>query len=91
MRGTHLPQTFDAEQARFIPARAGNTTIVPSLKDDYSVHPRTCGEHTFSRVLSTFLTGSSPHVRGTQRGVAGIKVVGRFIPARAGNTPSVRR
>ena len=71
---------------RFIPARAGNTTTRWCCGRAGTVHPRTCGEHACADRAASAASGSSPHVRGTQR--AGPPPLGanRFIPARAGNT-----
>ncbi len=53
-----------------------------------TVHPRSRGEHSRNNCVATAPTGSSPLARGTQRRRAIVHVVGRFIPARAGNTPT---
>jgi len=74
---------------RFIPACAGNTIKLNTKKQAVAVHPRMRGEH-FTRV--SFLvnkTGSSPHARGTQQPAETSLSDDRFIPACAGNTPSV--
>ena len=51
-----------------------------------SRHPRAGGEHGRSATITAATFGSSPRGRGTQRGFSGRSPVGRFIPARAGNT-----
>ena len=56
-----------------------------------SVHPRTGGEHSSSTTPSPIRFGSSPHGRGTHPGGRWAGGVGRFIPARAGNTASRER
>ena len=50
---------------RFIPARAGNIKTPPLKPPLDTVHPRTCGEHSFGKHLPPNPRGSSPHVRGT--------------------------
>ena len=77
-----------AMPSRFIPARAGNTwtkartsrgNMTPVTCDP--VHPRSRGEH-----LMRFI----PLARGTPSGPS-CPLPGRFIPARAGNTPACQR
>ncbi len=75
-----------AAKTRFIPARAGNTAFVLRRGKLISVHPRACGEHPAAIAGEHRNVGSSPRVRGTQTGRAGIAAHRRFIPARAGNT-----
>ena len=52
------------------------------------VHPRVCGEHSSVEVGFQGQDGSSPRVRGTRAEIAQRLVIGRFIPACAGNTPA---
>ena len=76
---------------RFIPARAGNTGGCSAAPAPFSVHPRSRGEHHTVHGVPDPLAGSSPLARGT-REVVGVAVqAGRFIPARAGNTPGTWR
>ena len=69
VRGTHetCPAKHFAE--RFIPACAGNTPgqIVPFINQ--AVHPRVCGEHSFTGFPDCHASGSSPRVRGTHLAV----------------------
>ena len=51
-----------------------------------AVHPHTRGEHAISTQCHRARSGSSPHARGTRRGVGEKESVIRFIPTRAGNT-----
>ena len=87
-RGTRASHSQQRLLHRFIPARAGNTRH--SLRNPFRVpvHPRTGGEHWCIDYGTMFLTGSSPHGRGTRRDGrrADDLPVLRFIPARAGNT-----
>ena len=71
---------------RFIPAWAGNTVFDCAVHFAKSVHPRVGGEHFHLCHAGQASPGSSPRGRGTHamRGVIG--VIGRFIPAWAGNT-----
>ena len=90
-RGTHTHSLRGNTRCRLIPARAGNTSIVITSPVMISAHPRSRGEHWSSWRVMVSVYGSSPLARGTQ--VQGVSGSGRerLIPARAGNTPSVRR
>ena len=79
---------MDAADYRFIPARAGNTTRVPSTTHCSSVHPRSRGEHWGGSPSCGTTGGSSPLARGTLRRPPPLHPPRRFIPARAGNTSS---
>jgi len=89
VRGTLQGRLSQPQKKRFIPARAGNTNASSGVDGYSAVHPRACGEHTISNILSAILDGSSPRVRGTPRGLHRIRQQFRFIPARAGNTPAL--
>ena len=72
--------------ARFIPACAGNSDVVPPASISMTVHPRVCGEQTRLSFGFLLCVGSSPRVRGTVCSYLW-KVSGcRFIPACAGNS-----
>ena len=76
---------------RLIPARAGNTWVRKALPGRGAAHPRSRGEHRCRSSASAGYVGSSPLARGT---LGALVVVGaglRLIPARAGNTWSLRR
>ena len=90
-RGTLVFRMNAGRQVRFIPARAGNTQAVMTLRVTIPVHPRAGGEHSSSAVRNAWRTGSSPRGRGTLGCADGIAYVVRFIPARAGNTTGRRR
>ena len=71
---------------RFIPAYAGNTrNSLPEMRKQ-AVHPRVCGEHEDLYREEHYSPGSSPRMRGTQRGPIRRRCRIRFIPAYAGNT-----
>ena len=50
---------------RFIPAGAGNTSKSLLHLENYTVHPRGCGEHSGVLAKRHAQLGSSPRVRGT--------------------------
>ena len=89
VRGTFVHAAVAADQLRFIPAGAGNICCISSLLCVGAVHPRGCGEHKPKMTRTLDRHGSSPRVRGT----LGVTYVDfsdyRFIPAGAGNMPSM--
>ena len=87
-RGTLHDAVEAAAEARFIPARAGNTRRRPSGISVCPVHPRSRGEHGSGQTELRCDAGSSPLARGTQIFDTPFQLCQRFIPARAGNTPS---
>ena len=87
VRGTSQDEHCSSNSARFIPARAGNMYPPTPRPSPPAVHPRTCGEHSFSVTHAGAPAGSSPHVRGTLWHRKGRLLNNRFIPARAGNIP----
>ena len=89
-RGRGTPMAIDARRVvlRFIPARAGNTRSPGLSTCNIPVHPRAGGEHSSAAVTAAMHAGSSPRGRGTRvLGVLSNETL-RFIPARAGNTPT---
>ena len=91
MRGTpHIPNLV-IQQARFIPAHAGNTVLNDLEQGSEAVHPRACGEHSSSGSALATTDGSSPRMRGTLRHGLDRLLDRRFIPAHAGNTVLVGR
>ncbi len=88
-RGTLKVKRAANHRIRFIPAWAGNTTVVTGGTGVATVHPRVGGEHHWVRYSPVCLSGSSPRGRGTRAaGLARCQGF-RFIPAWAGNTPPV--
>ena len=90
-RGTQFQAQDVLEDLRFIPARAGNTSLAGATTPRHPVHPRSRGEHATSRDCTATITGSSPLARGTRTEARGRISAARFIPARAGNTSARRR
>ena len=86
-RGTQIKAGKMRKQARFIPARAGNTHCRNSHHCCAAVHPRSRGEHITMLVDYKARDGSSPLARGTRFCNLIYNGNFRFIPARAGNTP----
>ena len=89
VRGTGRRSSSRAARRRFIPACAGNRREAAFLDVPVSVHPRVCGEQAVSRVAPFCRCGSSPRVRGTVRRGQCEYISFRFIPACAGNSPSL--
>ena len=73
---------------RFIPTRAGNTSSGVVSQPKLSVHPHSRGEHSDRFTIYPKRSGSSPLARGTQHEGGFFDREPRFIPTRAGNTPS---
>ena len=84
--GERSCQPFAASAPVGSSPRVRGTACPPSpLGVPRSVHPRACGERRYQPENFTRLIGSSPRVRGTGRARAVGVLLGRFIPARAGN------
>ena len=65
VRGTPACYFTRLRRCRFIPARAGNTTVDIAALTANPVHPRACGEHPCTSSKRSSNSGSSPRVRGT--------------------------
>ena len=85
VRGTEFPGKPRRERQRFIPACAGNGSVILQAESWTAVHPRVCGERRNPMVKLGADLGSSPRVRGTEFRVGRTVEVERFIPACAGN------
>ena len=85
VRGTVTTAEYLIQQARFIPAGAGNGWWCRTLSVAFTVHPRGCGERDGKGGTEPRLTGSSPRVRGTGQCTGCLLFTYRFIPAGAGN------
>ena len=89
VRGTGPFVLPSARLQRFIPACAGNSENVPPLIAAVAVHPRVCGEQFVCPAGEPDKAGSSPRVRGTGPNQLFSCDRGRFIPACAGNRPTI--
>ena len=87
-RGTRRPRGGLHPTRRFIPARAENTARLPCRAHTPAVHPRSRGEHRMTLSGRSDVNGSPPLARGTLDGIYRRGAARRFIPARAGNTPT---
>ena len=74
---------------RFIPALAGNRPVVIMLICWPPVHPRACGEQESMVNRTAEGSGSSPRLRGTALCPKCYAEVPGFIPALAGNSPTM--
>ena len=91
MRGALEPISANITGWRIIPAYAGSTTDLASLKVSLRDHPRVCGEHGFQKRRKRTVEGSSPRMRGALLRVGGEIAVLGIIPAYAGSTLLPRR
>ncbi len=87
-RGTPSRRRQPHQQARFIPACAGNATKKSSTSTRWSVHPRVRGERSAPSKPYGPNVGSSPRARGTLAELRDAEAMLRFIPACAGNAAS---
>ena len=88
VRGTRDVTFYHVCRPRFIPACAGDTEQTLTQSQEYTVHPRVCGEHGHTSTFFDLQCGSSPRVRGTHNISSDTVPCRRFIPACAGNTTS---
>ena len=85
-RGTRPGSPEEAEQQRFSPARAGNTSCTSTCCGGWAVQPRSRGEHPSLGARFRQYHGSAPLARGTPMSSKRNWSSSRFSPARAGNT-----
>ncbi len=85
-RGTPKQRCNTGENARFIPAGAGNTPAPALCPVRRSVYPRWRGEHISRPGELSTRVGLSPLARGTRLNLVNIIYLIWFIPAGAGNT-----
>ena len=86
MRGKLGTVDVLVNDGRIIPARAGQTSRCRTSTSRRPDHPRACGANHACMALMVLPVGSSPRVRGKQRGLDRAPPVVRIIPARAGQT-----
>ena len=86
MRGARLLIRRHLQTIRIIPAYAGSTMYGWRYISLHPDHPRICGEHSDTRLMTRQSPGSSPHMRGARRpGDTALHRRG-IIPAYAGST-----
>ena len=88
VRGKQNPPGPDASDLGLIPACAGKTLATPAMLVCLGAHPRVCGENLPRSTTQAACRGSSPRVRGKQRGLHDADQGRRLIPACAGKTPA---
>ena len=86
MRGAPAKSSPPILILRIIPADAGSTGLVESLKLVNEDHPRGCGEHAAELTASALNEGSSPRMRGALSEALLECQEDRIIPADAGST-----
>ena len=86
VRGARAQTKALDEMDGIIPACAGSTSAVLSIGVVDRDHPRMCGEHVLLVLLSPFVLGSSPHVRGARMAYTTFCTEHGIIPACAGST-----
>ena len=86
MRGTQRWKIGDAKTRGIIPAYAGNTQERRTCRTQGQDHPRVCGEHSSSELMTIMSMGSSPRMRGTPHARRWTVRSCWIIPAYAGNT-----
>ena len=69
MRGTRVLSTSSGRNTGIIPAYAGNTVSIQIQAVIVWDHPRICGEHFMDGINMCATPGSSPHMRGTLKGM----------------------
>ena len=88
-RGTPVFANLWTIAIRFIPAGAGNTGARNTKPCICSVYPRWRGEHWLCNSSTHDHVGLSPLARGTPNHAPLFTASARFIPAGAGNTPTL--
>ena len=86
MRGALSLPPLSVSLSGIIPAYAGSTNHTSPVYGRTRDHPRVCGEHRYNVRKFFDDPGSSPRMRGAQRGAAGAGRDGGIIPAYAGST-----
>ena len=86
MRGAPASLKSERFSAGIIPAYAGSTTRLQSLRPMVWDHPRVCGEHHRSKCQACHSPGSSPRMRGAHTICLNQGKTTGIIPAYAGST-----
>ncbi len=90
MRGKQRTAMDASVQRRIIPAHAGQTTARCARQARWPDHPRACGANPAAAFMLEENAGSSPRMRGKRVFRRTQEVLGRIIPAHAGQTASSR-
>ena len=88
VRGKRSAFARHTRMSRIIPARAGQTAPPPIKTGGALDHPRACGANFHNVLRRNGTPGSSPRVRGKLVLQPLTQLIGRIIPARAGQTPT---
>ena len=86
MRGKAGCTAADGNAEGITPAYAGKRRQQPSTSCDRQDHPRVCGEKFPNIHVPVCRSGSSPHMRGKDCGVADMVLPVRITPAYAGKS-----
>ena len=86
MRGKRGGAPIGAGCRRIIPAHAGQTVRYAVHTRKPPDHPRACGANWVKWVVGVLVFGSSPRMRGKRLLQGVLVVIGRIIPAHAGQT-----
>ena len=86
MRGTLGSGDETNELSGITPAYAGNTTSSNYARQHGRDHPRVCGEHCITSLMTAKPSGSPPRMRGTPEDVKEGWYWFGITPAYAGNT-----
>ena len=86
MRGSPTADRIHMVQLGIIPAHAGLTRVKRTTRQKRRDHPRACGAHMHGAPGSGKSMGSSPRMRGSQKGPVRAQQVHGIIPAHAGLT-----
>ncbi len=86
-----MPSGTREKRTRFIPAPAGNGPVPGRGHPGRAVYPRACGERRSAAQNQDRKGGLSPRLRGTAQATKTVHDHRRFIPAPAGNGPSIAR
>ena len=89
VRGAHSVTYACFPTPGIIPACAGSTCLIRSLRLHRRDHPRMCGEHDVEAGQFKGYVGSSPHVRGAPLSRPSSSWNYGIIPACAGSTKTV--